>query len=133
MLAKLDAGMSARAVVREFATMHSTVQQIKHKFTTYHTVRNARRKGRPEILIKSEKRYILRIAMKDRAITWDALPEGAACRVSRRMIRRTVRMFFKCKWKLMDRPRLNPARAKVRRYWFGVFLGLISDADDVSR
>lgn len=127
MLAKLDAGMSARAVAREFATTHSTVQQIKHKFITHHTVRNARRKGRPEILTKAEKRYIIRMAMKDRAITWDALTEGAACHVSRRTIRRTVRMFFKRKWKSMDRPRLDTARAKVRLYWCQLWLPRIEE------
>ena len=117
MLAMLEAGVSGRAVAKEFRTTHSAVQSIKKNFDTRHTVRNKKRKGRPQILTKTEKRYIIRMVMKERDITWDALTSGAAGSASRRTIRRVVHTHFKRKWKAMDRPKLDKERAKARLQW----------------
>jgi transposase len=73
MLGMLRAGASLRAVAREFKTTHSTVSKLRNRFKDDHTTDYKARKGRPSVLTKAEKRYIIRLASKDRSITWSAL------------------------------------------------------------
>lgn len=122
MLAKLDEGKSQRQIAKEFHTTHKTVGSIKRRWDELGTAARARRSGRPEILSKVEKRYIIRLAKKDRKIAWDAIRAESGGRVSRRMIRRVVHTFFKRKWKALDRPRLTPERAKARLQWCKVWI-----------
>lgn len=133
MLAMLEAGKSGRKVAEEFSTTHSAVQKIQKRFLTHHTVENKKRKGRPHILNNTEKRYIIRMAMKDRDITWDALTSSAAGSVSRRTIRRVIHTYFKRKWKAMDRPKLDKERAKVRLQWCRAWLPNIEELVQVRR
>ncbi|KAF7563680.1 hypothetical protein G7046_g460 [Stylonectria norvegica] len=122
-----DAGMSQRAVARDFKTTHSTVQRILKRFNTSRTVANSPRSGRPSLLTKTEKRYIVRMVLKDRDISWDSLVTGVNGKVSRWTIRRVVRAYFKRKWKAMDRPKLDKERAKNRLSWCQEWLPKIEE------
>ncbi|KAH7129749.1 hypothetical protein B0J13DRAFT_132092 [Dactylonectria estremocensis] len=101
----LNAGTSGRAVAREFATTHSTAQQIKHNFTTRHTVKNGNRKGPPEVLTKTERRPSIRMAMKERDITWDALVKRSA-ELSAPLLKRI--------WKSMGRAKTYTLKSKSK-------------------
>jgi transposase len=69
MLSILYTGASVRAIAREFRTIHSTVLKLYNRFKNNNTVKYKEQQGRPSILIKIEKQYIIRIALKDYSIT----------------------------------------------------------------
>ncbi|KFA74189.1 hypothetical protein S40288_10380 [Stachybotrys chartarum IBT 40288] len=95
----------------------SAATQPSARWENDNTLENKIRKGRPEILTETEKRYIIRAAKSDRAITYDALVDHALSSVSSRTIRRTVRRYFARKWKAMRRPILTKETAKLRLAW----------------
>lgn len=113
-LAWLSAGKSIKSTAREFNTTPSTVRGIKQRWNDDHTLHKRPRKGRPQILSETEKRYIIRMCKSDRRITWDALVNSTPTSVSRRTIRRTVSTFYKRKWKALRRPKLSEEHAAER-------------------
>jgi hypothetical protein len=123
MLGMLCAGASLRAVAREF--------KLRNRFKDDHTTDYKARKGRPSVLTKAEKRYILRLASKDRSITWSALVGSVDTRVSKSTVRRVVRTHYKRKWKAMDRIELTPENARIRLQWARYWLPKIEELMEV--
>ncbi|CAG9955436.1 unnamed protein product [Clonostachys rosea f. rosea IK726] len=131
MLGMLHAGASAGAVAREFRTTHSTVLKLRDRFKNDNTVKYKERQGRPSMLTKTEKRYIIRMASKDRSITWAALVGSVDTRVSKSTVRRVVRTHYKRKWKAMDRVELTPESARIRLQWARYWLPRIEDLMEI--
>ncbi|CAG9952817.1 unnamed protein product [Clonostachys rosea f. rosea IK726] len=131
MLGMLCAGASLRAVAREFKTTHSTVSKLRNRFKDDHTTDYKARKGRPSVLTKAEKRYIIRLASKDRSITWSALVGSVDTRVSKSTVRRVVRTHYKRKWKAMDRIELTPENARIRLQWARYWLPKIEELMEI--
>jgi transposase len=114
MMAMLDTGMSLRRVAREFNTTHTTALRVKQRWLAISTHKNKPRKGRPERLIRVKKRYIMRLAKKDRQITYEVLCDTAPMCISRRTMRRLFRTNYGCKWKVLYRPKTTKETAKLR-------------------
>jgi transposase len=117
MLSRLAAGEGPASVARAFQTRTSTVTYIRDQFNKHGTVQNRPRSGRPPLLSRAERRYIIRMIYKDRQISWDSLVNGVDCRVSKSTVRRVVRSHFKRKWKVMERPKLDKDKARIRLHW----------------
>ncbi|KAJ2897773.1 transposase [Zalerion maritima] len=138
MLVLLHTGMSARAVGAEFRTDHKVVMKIKKRFDETGTIQYQPRSGRPHKLTRAERRYIMRMIRKDRLITWDALVDSLDARVSKRTIRRTVALYYKRKWKALERPKLDADMTRVRLRWCQAWLedidelGEMINSDEVS-
>jgi transposase-like protein len=113
-LAKLEDGKSLRAIAREFNTTHSSIQYIKQHWIKSHTTLNSTRKGRAELLTEAEKRYIVRMAKKDRDISWNCIKTRSRTQVSARTIRRVVRRYFSRKWRALKRPSISKDAARQR-------------------
>lgn len=114
MLAMLEAGLSQRAVARQFKTSHGAVAKVLKRFRETGSVKNKPRSGRPSVLNRAQKLYILRMIRRDRSISWDALVSEFDCKVSQSTIRRVVNYHYKRKWKAMERPKLDANKARER-------------------
>ncbi|KID83216.1 transposase [Metarhizium guizhouense ARSEF 977] len=131
MLTMLDAGVSARRVAQEFNTTHSTVLRIKKTWTESRTLAVKPRKGRPLKLSRTARRYIIRMASRDRQISYDALIGATPTQVSRRTIQRVMATHFGRKWKAMDRPKLDAESARQRLQWAEGWLPDIEELEQV--
>lgn len=114
MVAELCAGKSFRAVARVFNTTPSTTHKIFHRWDHDHTLEKKKRKGRPLKLTPAERRYIIILTKRERSITWAALVGTMGGRVHRDTIKRTLRSYWKRKWKAMQRIPLDKESARAR-------------------
>lgn len=118
---KLFAGKSHRKVASEFNTTPSTTHKIFKRWKDEKTLRNKPRTGRPCILSKSEKRYILVMIKCNRRLSYKALIGKTHTKVSRSTIRRAIHDHYKRKWRSKQRIPLSPQTARKRlhfaQYW----------------
>ncbi|KFA81999.1 hypothetical protein S40288_11696 [Stachybotrys chartarum IBT 40288] len=103
-----------REVARRFNTSYTIVRRIKQRWLNDHTLDYSPRKGHPEKLTAQEKRYIIRMAKKDRQISYNALYNTTSQNVSHRTIQRIVRKYYDRKWKALKRPKLTKESARIR-------------------
>ena len=130
-MALLGAGQSQRRVADAFNTTRSTVQAIANRWKTNQSLKVRPRKGRPKKLSSYEKRYILRMIRKDRAITWNALVGTVDTRVCVRTIQRLIHTHYARKWKAMGRPKLDRYAASTRLRWARIWIEKIDDLVEV--
>lgn len=131
MLAMLEAGLSQRAVARRFKTSHGAVAEVLKRFRETGTVKNKPRSGRPSVLNRAQKRYILRMIRRDRSISWDALVSEFDGEVSQSTIRRVIKYHYKRKWKAMERPKLDANKARERLRFARFWLPRIDELEEV--
>jgi transposase len=106
--------VSGSKLAREFETDPSTVSKIAKRFYKHRQISNEPRSGRPSILTPSEKKYILLLTKRDRAITYSALTGNLDHQCSIRTIRRFLQRYWKRKWKSLDREKMKPEHAALR-------------------
>ncbi|KAH7161922.1 hypothetical protein EDB81DRAFT_643695, partial [Dactylonectria macrodidyma] len=93
-LGMLADGQSLRKVAAKFNTSHLSIQYIKDHFNEHFTVPDMHSPGWPNRLTQLEIRYVIRLAKKDRDITWDALKSELGSAVSTLMLRRVIRQYW---------------------------------------
>lgn len=121
MVEKLSSGKSHRKVAAEFNTTPSTTHAIFKRWKEHKTLNKKPRPGRPNLLSRSERRYILLMIKRNRRISYKALIGAMHGQVSRSTIRRVIRQHYKRKWRSLQRIPLSPETARKRlqfaRYW----------------
>lgn len=121
MVEKLSSGKSHRNVAAEFNTTPSTTHAIFKRWRVDKTLEKKPRSGRPHILSRSEKRYILIMIKRNRKISYKALIGAMHGAVSRSTIRRVIQQYYRRKWRSLERIPLSEETAKKRldfaRYW----------------
>ncbi|KAK4032976.1 Homeodomain-like protein [Parachaetomium inaequale] len=84
------AGASQSAVARAFRVDRTAVYRILQRFESSTTVESKPRTGRPEVLTRREKRYILQLAKRYPRLTTQILINTIDGRISRSTIHRIV-------------------------------------------
>lgn len=112
--ALVAAGQSQRAVARLFGVQRDAIARCIAHWLLYHTFESRPRKGRPEVLTKAEKRYIISLIKRRRDLAKKALISSIGKKVSYSTIRRVLRENNLKKWKAMKRIPLTSAVAKDR-------------------
>ncbi|EAQ83841.1 hypothetical protein CHGG_07812 [Chaetomium globosum CBS 148.51] len=108
------AGQSERAVSRLFRVSRDTVARCVEHWKTHRTFDSRPRKGRPPVLTRREKRYIVLLVKKNRTIAKKALVNATGKVVSYSTIRRCLRSHHIRKWRAMKRIPLTKEVAKDR-------------------
>ena len=114
---EVETGRSFRAVAKDAKTSPSTVYQIVQRWRTQRTLAQKRRTGRPKKLTVREIRMILITLKRDRRITYESLVNYLGGKVSRKTIRRIIRVHYGRKWGAMQRIPLSKETARQRLSW----------------
>jgi transposase len=114
------AGANQSAVARAFGISRAAVQLTLERFESSTTVESRPRTGRPEVLTRREKRYIIQLAKRCPHLSTQLLTNTVNTRISRSTIRRVLRHHRMRKWRAQKRIPLTKAVA-VARYEFACF------------
>jgi transposase len=114
------AGASQSAVARAFRVERTAVYRILQRFQSSTTVESKPRTGRPEVLTRREKRFILQLAKRFPRHTTQMLTNSIDGRISRSTVRRVLREQRVRKWRAQKRIPLSKAVA-MDRYSFAYF------------
>lgn len=96
-------GQSEREVARLFRVSRHAVQRTLESWISHQSFESKPRKGRPEVLTRREKRYIVTLLKRNRSLAKKALVNAIGSRVSYSTIRRCLRAHHMRKWKAMKR------------------------------
>lgn len=107
-------GRTQREVGELFRVSKKAVQGAVQQFKTHESFRPRPRSGRPEVLTRREKRYILTLIKRNRKLAKKALLHVTGTPVSYSTIRRCLRHHNMRKWRAMKRIPLTKEVAKDR-------------------
>jgi len=114
-------GKSKNEIAKAFGCSPSTVLRTLQRYHQHQTFKSLPRKGRPQKLTRSEKRYIISMVKRFPRISYKALIRDANTGVSKSTIRRVLRNHYRRKWIAMKRIPLTQESARARlsfvRYW----------------
>ena len=116
----IAAGASQAAVAHAFSVSRSTVQLTLQRFESSTTFESKPRTGRPELLTRREKRYIIQLAKRKPRLSTQLLTNTIDTRISQTTIRRVLRKHRMRKWRAQKRIPLTKEAAKAR-YQFACF------------
>ena len=105
-------GKSYRAVADAFGVSVGAVQDSLRRWETQQSFDSKPRKGRPQKLSRSEKRYILTLLKRNRHLAKKALVAATESKVSYSTIRRCLRTHNLRKWKAQKRIPLSKEDAR---------------------
>jgi transposase len=108
------AGASQTAVANAFSISRRAVQLSLQRFESSTTFESKPRTGRPEILTRREKRYIIQLAKRKPCLTTQLLTNIVDARISRSTVRRVLRHHRMRKWRAQKRIPLTKAVAMAR-------------------
>ena len=116
----VTAGTSQSAVALAFGISRAAVQLTLHQFESSTTVESRPRTGRPEVLTRREKRYIIQLAKRNPRLSTQMLTNTVDTRISRSTVRRVLRHHRIRKWRAQKRIPLTKD-VVVARYKFACF------------
>ena len=114
------AGASQSAVARAFCIDRKAVQRALQRFESSTSFGAKPRTGRPEVLTRREKRYIIQLAKRKPRLSIQMLTDTLDTRISRSTVRRVLRQHRMRKWRAKKRIPLTKAVAR-ERYQFACF------------
>jgi transposase len=114
------AGASKSAVAHAFQIDRKTIRRTLQRFESSTNFESKPRTGRPNVLTRREKRYIIQLAKRRPRLTTQLLTDTLDTRVSRSTVRRVLRQHRMRKWRAQKRIPLTKAVA-MDRYVFSCF------------
>jgi transposase len=111
------AGASQTAVADAFSISRRAVQLSLQRLESSTTFESKPRTGRPEILTRREKRYILQLAKRYPQYSLQMLTGTLDTRISRSTVRRVLREQRMRKWRAQKRIPLSKAVARDRYHF----------------
>ncbi|THC88386.1 hypothetical protein EYZ11_012163 [Aspergillus tanneri] len=118
----LSVGQSPTRLAEQFNCTRSTIYDTKKRFLQHNTTKSRPRKGRPQKLTKSTKRYVYRLVRRRPDISWKALTVETPGGASISTIRRALKKYHIRKWRSKKRIPLSKEAARARlefaREWF---------------
>jgi transposase len=111
------AGASPAAVARAFRVSRATVQVTLQRFESSATFTSKPRTGRPKVLTRREKRYIIQLAKRKPQLSTQLLTDTLGTQISRSTVRRVLRQHRMRKWRAQKRIPLTK-EAAMARYQF---------------
>ena len=108
------AGKSVAQISRDFKVHRNTVTKTIQRFQNHHTFKSLPRKGRPQKLTPTQKRYIGRIVRRFPRTTWRDLISQCPTPVCKTTLRKALGKDYRRKWRAMKRIALTAANAKER-------------------
>ena len=119
------AGASQTAVANAFSTSRRAVQLSLQRFESSTTFETKPRTGRPELLTRREKRYILQLAKRYPRYSLQMLTGTLDTRISRSTVRRVLREHRMRKWRAQKRIPLSKAGAMDRYQFACTYIGKV--------
>ena len=107
-------GVSKRAVAAAFGVSHIVVSKTIQRFTTTRSFDSKPRSGRPQVLTRKDKRYIVQLAKRNARLTHQQLLKILGRKVSSSTVRRALRQRNYRKWRALKRIPLTNDVAKDR-------------------
>jgi transposase len=110
----LEAGESPTELARKFKVNRSTIYDTKKRFLQHNTTKSRPRKGRPQKLNETTKRWVYRMIRRRPDISWKALTVETPGQPSISTIRRALKKYHIRKWRSKKRIPLSKEVAKKR-------------------
>lgn len=124
------AGASQRAVATAFGVTHAVVANTIQRFKTTTSFDSKPRSGRPQVLTRREKRYIVQLAKRNARLTHKQLLKVLDRKVSSSTVRRALCQHKYRKWKAMKR---IPLTADVARDRYAFACDALENIEDILR
>jgi transposase len=113
----LEHGQSVTELARKFKVARSTIYNTKKRFIQHNTTKSRPRKGRPQKLNETTKRWVYRLVRRRPDISWKALTIETPGQPSISTIRRVLKKYHIRKWQSKKRIPLSREVAR-KRYIF---------------
>jgi transposase len=110
----LEVGESPTELARKFNVHRSTIYDTKKRFLQHNTTKSRPRKGRPQKLNETTKRWVYRMVRRRPDISWKALTVETPGQPSISTIRRALKKYHIRKWRSKKRIPLSKEVAKKR-------------------